>query len=108
MAVVGCPTAPGGVVNAVGGHLPVYLVAVAGSPLKTSAHGAEAALCPDQTIRPKCWGSKFMEPSDARRASEAAQGTAADPAIRDGDRPLEPMNQGTHPEGLRAEVLDDV
>ena len=49
-----------------------------------------------------------MEPSDARRASEAAQGTAADPAIRDGDRPFEPMNQSTHPEELPAEVLADV
>ena len=33
---------------------------------------------------------------------------SAGPAIRDGDRPFEPMNQGTHPEELPAEVLDDV
>src|SRR5207248_3955088 len=33
---------------------------------------------------------------------------SAGPAIRDGDRPFEPMNQGTHPEELPAEVLNDV
>ena len=27
---------------------------------------------------------------------------------RDGDRPFEPMNHGTHPEELPAEVVDDV
>lgn len=99
---------PGGVVNAAGGHLPVLSGCGCGVSAEDFGSWRRAALCPDQTIRPKCWGSKFMEPSDARRASEADQGTAADPAIRDGDRPFEPMNQSTHPEELPAEVLDDV
>src|SRR4051812_1592581 len=33
---------------------------------------------------------------------------SAGPPTRDGDRPFEPMNQGTHREELPAEVLDDV
>ena len=73
---------PGGVVNAAGGHLPVLSGCGCGVSAEDFGSWRRAALCPDQTIRPKCWGSKFMEPSDARRASEAAQGTAADPAIQ--------------------------
>src|SRR4051794_13893504 len=59
-------------------------------------------------MRPQWWGSTFMQQSDGRRASRAAQETAAPPGIRVGDRPVEPMNQGTHPEELPAEVLADV
>src|SRR5213080_678396 len=41
-------------------------------------------------------------------APEVPAEESAGPAIRDGDRPFEPMNQGTHREELPAEVLDDV
>jgi hypothetical protein len=99
---------PGGVVNAAGGHLPVLSGCGCGVSAEDFGSWRRAALCPDQTIRPKCWGSKFMEPSDARRASEAAQGPLLTQPSETVIGPSKPMNQSTHPEELPAEVLDDV
>ena len=58
-----------------------------------------------------CWGRRRgMAPvhRPPRCRLRPAPHCSAGPVIRDGDPPFEPMNQGTHPEELPAEVLDDV
>ena len=59
----------------------------------------------------RCWGRRRgMAPvhRPPRCRLRPAPHCSAGPVIRDRDPPFEPMNQGTHPEELPAEVLDDV